>query len=146
MGGLVFEEGTWTPEEDTARGEISFANTHTDAPIFVVITDQTGTYDSASNSNYEMTFVNWARTFGSPMYFGVEGKWFAGVRYSYRGTTATQLLTNNVNIIRESGSTNTQYPGYWVDNEKFYPYTDSTSRYWRANRTYKWIAIWKPTE
>lgn len=44
-----------------------------------------------------------------------------------------------------AGSGGINYPRFWTDELGFTPNSASTSRYWRAGRTYKWIAIWRQT-
>ena len=43
----------------------------------------------------------------------------------------------------DTHSSGSSYPRYYVNTNEFKPYTSSSSRYWRAGRTYKWFAIWK---
>lgn len=141
-GGLEYETGTWTPASDVARGEISFSKTHTSAPVIVVLSDTTGTVYSTNQTNYVFAFVDFTFLFGSGFPYSTTALRDAAAYYSYRSTSTT-TGGNYVNIRNEAGST-TSSCDYWVEKDKFHPYSNSDSRYWRANRTYKWIAVWKP--
>ena len=148
-GGLVYETGTYTPTTDIARPSISFANQHTEAPVYVAFFDMTGTEDSADNSGISMVYTDCYKLWGYGYPYSRSGGTYryATVQYIYRGTSATSVNSGTVHFSYNSDNTKTTsgYPRYWVTNTGFNPYTNSTSRYWRAGRTYKWIAIWKPT-
>lgn len=147
-GGLDYETGTYTPATDTARPTISFTNTHTDAPVFISICDVTGTADSADNSNIGMTYTDIWKLFGEGYCYNRTTPTFryAAIQCMYRGTSSTSLNSTTVHCSYNSSNTkntNTSYPKYWCTNTEFMPYTNSTGRYWRSGRTYKWIAVWK---
>lgn len=139
-GGLEYEEGTWTPSTDTERELISFTNTHTGPPIFVMLTDATGTDDQTSNTNYSFSYTGYYNYSGeaSPSTLTSNCR-YGQVNYIYRGTGNPSGGTINVSSLT-GGSAYDQ--DYYVSNTGFYPYTNSTSRYWRTTRTYKWIAVW----
>ena len=147
-GGLVFESGTWTPSSDIARGTINFSNTHTEAPIVVVLSDATGTASSETNSNHAFMYWDYYKAFGVGIPYSSTGFRYAHVTYSYRSNSTSSLSQATTVCSYNSDNTTASgvnYPRYWATNTGFYPYTNSTSRYWRAGRTYKWFAIWKPT-
>ena len=148
-GGLVYETGTYTPASDTARPTISFANTHTTLPIYVMLYDAVGTYDSTTNSNYYFAFNNFADLFGKPLYSSSSSIYYTHTYWAYRSSNQSLI---NINVgtpqtfpTSDTANTVNSYPRYFVDEESFRPYTNSTSRYWRTGRTYKWIAVWAPT-
>lgn len=135
-GGLEYEEGTYTPAEDVASPFITFANAHTTSPIFVMIADATGTYDGTADTDYVFLFGNFYKAFGQPIYASTTSLQYAtGVR-KVRGSTPTSLSNS---AITQSGAED-QY----ASNTGFYG-DSSTARYYRAGRTYKWIAVWAPT-
>ena len=145
-GGLEYETGTWTPTADTERGTINFAKSHTEAPILVVLADVDETPISTSNSNHSFMYFDYYKLWGHGIPYTANGFRFASVTYNYRGTSTTQITTGGVVLSQNSDSTSdasASYPRYWVKPNCFYPYTYNASRYWRANRTYKWLAIWK---
>lgn len=146
-GGLVYESGTYTPASDTARPTISFTNTHSTMPLFVMMTDATGTYSNTSNTAYACVFYNCYWT-GNGMYQDSQNMRYAEVRYIYRSTSATSLSAGSASLTSPPTNTDdsaSSYYRYWVTESNFRPYTTSTSRYWRSGRTYKWIAVWAPT-
>lgn len=66
---------------------------------------------------------------------------------STRNTSTSSILSAGLLISHNSDSTTssgTSYTRYWASPTDFHPYSNSSSRYWRAGRTFKWIAIWKP--
>ena len=147
--GLTYESGEYTPTSNTAKPTISFSNTHASMPMFVMMTDATNTDPATTNTNHAFFYVDWYAYTGQ----GVPSTGATNVRYGYvgyvyRGNSTTNMSASNTVLTYPStntGSSSTSYPRYWVTETKFYPYSNSTSRYWRANRTYKWIAVWKPT-
>ena len=71
---------------------------------------------------------------------------YGQVAYMYRGTNdTTTYSTLDALIYNTSDETNANYVRYWATETGFKPSTNNTSRYWRAGRTYKWIAVWAPT-
>ena len=134
-GGLVYETGTWTPTEDVADTTISFANSHTTAPLFVMICDSS-TDNLTENSNYfsslsdQYGFIGFAYVKGNYARYGVNVYGFA----SSTGLSGTF----------SSMGSETSYNSYF-SSLGFRAYGGATSRYWRSGRTYKWIAVWAPT-
>ena len=143
-GGLVYETGTYTPASDVAQPTINFANSHNSLPILIMFEDATGTYISTTNSNYLFAFLNYYGLTGEPTYPGSTSLRYATVRHEYRGTSATSFTLGGSNISAPPDVTgsNSAYYNYWVTSTGFKPQTGSDSRYWRAGRTYKWIAVW----
>lgn len=146
-GGLEYEEGIWTPSSDIARGEITFTNSHTDAPVLVYLADATGTGYSTTNSNMMFCFCDPYKLWGVGFPYSSSGFRYAVAYFSYRGSSTSSLASSAVLCSQNSSSTSasgTSYPRYWASPTGFHPYSNSTSRYWRHGRTYKWIAVWKP--
>lgn len=144
--GLEYEEGTWEPTEDIARGWIPFSNTHTDPPVLVALADVTGTAHSELNTNYNFVYFDHCGLWGEGIPYGTSDFRYVSIFYNVRTTSATSITTGSRVCSQKSSSTESSsaaYPRYWADPTGFHPYSYSTSRYWRAGRTYKWIAIWK---
>ena len=143
---LEYEEGTWIPSEDIARGTINFTRTHTEPPIVIVLADATGTTCSTTYTNHAFMWWNYDLAYDTGIPYAETGFRYATASYSYRGTSTT-ALTNAITICTQpsssTGDSSTSYPRYWATETSFYPYTNGTDRYWRTDRTYKWIAIWK---
>lgn len=139
-GGLVYESGTWTPSADTADYTISFTNTHTTAPFFYVINDSEGDYYTEANSNMQVRFVC-SSLLGVDLYITATNVQYATVVSQYRGTSTTNFSTNSSVINTSSTAVISDY----ATSTGIRAYTNATSRYWRAGRAYKWIAVWAPT-
>lgn len=144
-GGTNIETGTYIPASDIAKPTISFSNTHTKLPVFAMMIDADG-YLSTSNSNITWYYVCWEQLIGGAVYVSsTTSLRYGEVRYAYRGTNASSLSssTTSLSSSEAAGDSNTSYPRYWVTESAMYPYTGNT-RYWRKDRHYKWIAVWKP--
>ena len=146
-GGLVYETGTWTPSEDVAEAWIPFINTHTSAPVWYLIEDATGTYSDVLNSSYGVSYWNYHQLFGSARLLSSTSKRYALATYSYRSASATSIGNTSTQITAPYTSTGDQtntYSRFWAKETGIKAFT-TTSNYWRAGRTYKWIAVWAPT-
>lgn len=125
-GGLEYESGTWTPATDVDAEWISFANSHTEEPVFVLIEDSY--IETVTDGSWTIcTITLWLN------YCGAAGtnigtanrRYYSGGAHSVMNTT---LQTSNVSS--------------YVTNENFRPNGGNTGYKWRAGRTYKWIAVW----
>lgn len=146
-GGLEYETGTWTPDSDIARGAVSFANTHTEAPALILLADTTGTSDTTTNTGMVYAYVDPEKLWGNGFPYSSSAFRYVVNYYTYRGNSTTSLSSSALICSHTSSETNNAanlYPRYWATETGFQPYTNSTSRYWRSGRTYSWIAIWKP--
>lgn len=135
VGGLVYETGTWTPTVDISDTTISFTNSHTDDPILVMICDADTSARNADSNVFSIIgnvygFLGFNVEQGSTERYGLTFGNYA---------TSSGLSAYYVNI-SNIGTLST-----WVSASGFKAYTNSASRYWRAGRTYKWIAVWAPT-
>jgi hypothetical protein len=143
--GLEYETGTWEPESDIARGAISFTNTHTEAPILVALSDSNAENSTTANTNVLFVYFDPYKIFGTGYPYTASAFRYAIAYFSYRGTSSTSagslMISHNSDSTTNSG---TSYTRYWASPTDFHPYSNSTSRYWRGGRTYKWIAVWKP--
>ena len=146
-GGLEYETGTYTPESDIARPTITFANSHTEAPVLIYMCDVTGTAHSTTNSNYVFCYCDPFKLWGQGYPYSSTGFRYASVYYAYRASNTNSISSTGHLIANKSSSTfsnSSSYPRYWATETNFRPYTNSSSRYWRSDRTFKWIAVWKP--
>jgi len=145
-GSTNIETGTFTPSSDIAKPTISFSNTHTKLPIFAMMVDADG-YLSTSNSNIRWVYFNWEQLIDGGIYPSSSTLNYGEVRFSYRASNTSSLSSSTATISypeANTGSNSNTYPRYHVSETAMYPNTNSTSRYWRKNRHYKWIAVWKP--
>ena len=144
--GLEYESGTYIPTADIARPTISFSKTHSVPPSIVSIYDVSTTFPSTS-SNICMDYVDVYRMFSStgyPYTSTSPTQRYATVTYFYRGAgNALSVGSQPCLYDSDTASSGSSYAKYYVDTTGFQPTTASTSRYWRKDRTYKWIAIWK---
>lgn len=139
-GGLEYEEGTFTPSEDVAKPTINFTNSHTNPPMFYMFYDATATEaETESNTNFGVVFGSWYNAFGDWIHRLNDGKQYGAVRYIYSTTG------NSVTLSILDSTSNAASTIYWATNSAITPRTGSESRYWRAGRTYKWVAVWAPT-
>lgn len=142
--GLDYEEGTWTPTEDIARGTINFTGTHSGKPIYVTLSDVSSASTISASSNLGFCYVDTYKMFGAGVPYST-----SALRYGYYSvlyyTGSGAISTYQYFYDSDTEGSTSGYPSYWVTETGFYPYTNSDTRYWRNNRTYKWIAVWKPT-
>lgn len=145
-GGLEYEEGTWTPASDVVDYTILFANTHTEAPFYFMISDNTGTLLETTGTAYAVIYSNWDQLFGNGYIVGDTTQYGLAVR-RYRNTSnattgTTGVLTTPYTDISSTANNNSRY---WATETGIRAYYGSSSYNWRAGRTYKWIAVWAPT-
>lgn len=135
-GGLEYEEGTFSPSEDIADTTISFSNSHTTPPIFVMLTETSSQSIGVANSNAILAISNPYTYLGYPIVNGTAERY---------GMTAITYASSSGLTTTSSGITTDFTMGTYVSPSYFRAYTTSSTRYWRAGRTYKWIAVWPPT-
>ena len=138
-GSLEIEEGLWSPEEDIARPTISFSDDHATLPGLVIISDDNDTAVSSGSNLFWMlgspyNFWSASPLVSTTIYYGR-----VDFLYNLGGT-----VNANGYIITELTGVSSSSMEYWVTTSDFSPYWLGPSRYWRAGRTYKWIAVWKP--
>ena len=139
--GLVYESGTYTPTADVAQPTISFTGTHTDRPFFVLIEDIGGTNVPATDSAIYWCVVSWYDFTGVTVRSNSSTQFYGRVQYAYK--TSSSWTTSGTNLSTLTGTANTAL-SYHLSNTAFKPYVNSSTRYFRNGRTYKWIAVWKP--
>lgn len=145
LKGLDYEEGIYIPEEDIIRPTINFSKTHNTPPVYVLLIDIGETYPGI-DSNIVFNYKDMYRIFNVG-YASGETSHIYSLVYTTSGiytnnpttTSSTNYLSFNSDDMRDSTY---RYPRYYVTEENFKPYRSSNT-YWRAGRTYKWIAVWK---
>ena len=144
--GLEYEAGTYTPTSDIARPTISFTKTHSSTPALVVMSDVSSASTSTSNSSVCFIFYDPYRLFGAGFPYSTSSTRYGYAVYSYRSSSSMSTSTSGFQYNSDnSESSGVTYPRYWADESGFHPYANSSSRYWRSGRTYKWMAVWKPS-
>ena len=140
-GGLEYETGAFTPTEDVSNYWISFSNTHTEAPFYFSIVDASGDAEDA-NYNSFVQYSNFHQLFGTPYITSTNSSVCACVQLRYNSSGSTLIV---IYPYTDTGETSTGYSRYWAKETGIRAYTNATTRYWKANRTYKWIAVWAPS-
>lgn len=138
--GLVYETGIYTPTEDIQRATISFSDSHMDRPFCVVIGD-TGDSPPVANSVLYWIIVSFY-DFSNGISYATGSEFLARSQYAYKTSGGATYAGNNM----------TEFTGATTDalenqltNTSFTPFVGSSAKYFRNNRSYKWIAVWKPT-
>ena len=134
----ITANGTYDAEDDSAS----------EAPAFIMMVDATGTANTTSNTNMQFVWCDYYKLYGIGMPWSSSEYRYASAYYAYRATNTSALSVGGVHCSANSdnaGSGGINYPRFWTDELGFTPNSASTSRYWRAGRTYKWIAIWRQT-
>lgn len=143
--GLEYEEGELTLSADSSRLTVSFANSHSEAPALIAFVDATNTANTATYTNWSWVWFDFYKLWGNRIYYSSSAMRYAIAYYTYRANSTSSLSVASTlcqNNSDSSSASGTSYPKYWATNTEFHPYSNSTSRYWRSGRTYKWIAIW----
>lgn len=146
-GGVEYEEGTWTPVNDTDHGTILFQNTHTEAPAFYAVCDVSS--DSISDSEVlACVYGDLWKLFGAGYPYMNGGTYYryaiAAVPYVVNSAATGQMVQMGRNS-DDSSETSDNCPRYWAKETGIYPGAGNSVRYWKGGRTYKWFAIWKPS-
>ncbi len=139
--GLVYESGTYTPSEDTAQPTISFTNAHTSRPFSIVMSDTTASLADA-DSNLYWIIASWYDAYNGTFNSTASTTRYGVVRYNYK--TSSGVSAGESNISSLDGNVASAM-SYHMTSSEFKPFAGNASRYWRAGRTYKWIAVWAPT-
>ena len=141
-GGLVYETGMFEPSSDVYQATITFANVHTVAPMYVQLCD-IGETATTESSVLNFAIIDYRKMFGSGVNYGTSttygyAQWATKTSSSF--TSSEKRYTTGTD-----DSSNSSSPYYWATETGFYAYVNSSSRYFRTGRTYKWIAVWAPS-
>lgn len=144
-GGLESESGTYEPSVDIVDPTISFAKTHAKPPAVIVMTDVTTGSVTPSNSTLMFSYIDVLQLCGGGFLGGNIGTTYYGKYNStYRSGSSNGNRNGNMQYpYTDTGHTSTASAcRYFATESNFCP-RPNASDYWRAGRTYKWIAIWK---
>lgn len=147
-GGLEYEQGTWTPNEDTTKGTITFTNQHTKAPFAFAVIDTSDPSTLTGSAILCMRYFDCYRAFGVGYNAGKSG----GVKYSTitvieASANASSFQTFNYNTTANSDSSfssTSNYPKWWCTNTEIHICDGDTNGNCKAGRSYKWIAVFAP--
>lgn len=147
-GGLEYEEGTWTPSEDVAIAIITLTGTHTSAPFYYMIADTMGGVYLSANMCLYNAYYNYHQLFGCTMAKSGNDDYEYGVLTGgYRlagGSVVSKLSIALTSPYTSSSDSTVNDSRYWATETTIKGYSNSDTRYWKAGRTYKWIAVWAP--
>ena len=149
-GGLEYETGEWSPEEDTNVAQVYFQRTHNIPPICVAIADKK-TDTATANSGLANMYFDYYRLLG-----------YGYSRSTSSSTTKTRIVRYNDSVGTGSSiaqvystsatydsdnpdSSSSSYSRYYVNTDKFRVDTGNSGRFWHKDHIYKWLAIWAPT-
>ncbi len=147
VGGLEYETGTWTPTADTNHGSIPFTNQHTKAPAFFAVLDTSDRSTLSEATVYGCFYCDTYKLFGIGWPWGNTGtsNRYTAIQTLYINNGATQYQGSSTGKNSDdTGDSTANYPRYWAKETGIYPYAGNDARYYRANHTFKWIAIWMP--
>ena len=138
----IVEGGQFKPSSDIARPTINFSKTYSIRPFFAMVMDA----DSASsltsaNSCLWCGIANWYDVFSDYYKTNSSTMVYARVQYTYK--TSSGGTAGGYDITNTSSSSSTSDMGYYLTTSKFIPYLGSTSRYFRSNRYYNWVAVFR---
>lgn len=147
-GGLEYEEGIWTPTADischpswpNSAPTIYFTNTHTAAPSAVIL----AYIDSNSQTLSANSVLLWASISFRELLNGD-----TPIERSSGTAVPNGLLIQLYQADTAQVSNGIEYYSFahlgngYLYNDRFQIEGDSRSKYYRANKNYKWFAIWK---
>ena len=146
--GLIYEEGTYIPSSDTARPTITYSNSHSGWPLYIAMADASEDVPTSSgyNSFWSITYFENPLTHIVPnssdtRYGIISYQYYSGSSPNF---TTTQGVYNITSSVDSSANSSTSNARYWLTSTGFIPGSGSSSRYWKAGRQYKWIAVWQP--
>lgn len=144
-GGLVYETGTWTPSENVSSGVITFSNAHTEPPFAYVVAEINDEPSSTTADNAIITYFNFAQFLGGTYTLSSGNTYYGlvGTRYKSSSTGQGGTALNITTPYTDSSNSATSNSQYWATSTSIKMYTNSTSRYCHAGRTYKWVAVWR---
>jgi len=143
-GGLVSESGTWTPSADTDADTITFANSHTKLPVLCVVFDNTNTSVTPNETVLAFQFIDYTNISTDGISRADTSKIYATInQLVLSSNSSTSNITRNCSKKSSLALASSEaYPRYWVTPTQINLH--GLNYYFRADRTYKWLAIWPP--
>lgn len=149
VSGLDFEAGIFIPEEDVSCTWINFSKTHDSLPMYICIQDANGDWVNEGNSYLFQDLCLYPAFSGQPIYTTGESNTKYGITHnqelSSNGGSVLSASTELTWPLNNDNDSTRFYARYWTTESKFKIGQDAvTTLFWRAGRTYKWIAVWPP--
>lgn len=145
-GGAVYEIGSVTTDSDLEVLTGNFSGTYENGPTIIIVADSSNAYSDSTQSNSTCVYIDYYKL------FGVDIPWTSSVKRpslsyaSYRGGSDSSSFAGYPDILYNSDSTHdtdSNYARWWADSASFHVKTGSNvTRRWKANKTFKWVAIW----
>lgn len=144
--GLVYETGTYTPTQDTNNASITFSNSHSESPMMFAMFDISPNSTAQASSRAISVYFDFYRLSGVGTPYATNNVRYSADFEGYRSSSNTISNTTTYTTTNSDSATasNQNYSSYWANATRFQA-SYGTSRSWRAGRSYKWIAVWKPT-
>lgn len=144
--GLEYESGRLVLTSDSWHPTIRFARKHDEAPVIAVIADADGDVNTTAQTMWSGVYFDFYKLFGAPISINSSDPKYGSWYYTYKGNYSSGLYSSA--LLFDYGydnplATNYRYARYYCTESEFTPYSYSTTRYFRRNRTYKWYAIWR---
>lgn len=144
LHGVEVESGTWSPTSDTTRGTISFSNTHDEPPAAFLVYDA-GSTNTSSASNILQLCVDFTALFDSDYGGGFYTNLSKGINVNQFYSSTSAYGYYNTSSFKYGGKdtrdSQSAYYRYFASETEIRP-NYNPSNYWRARRTYNWVAIW----
>lgn len=128
-----YEIGAWSPNSDVTTATISFTKTHTALPLFVGVIDA-GQTESPNDSVVEVSHFIYTSFGGKRIFTGTLNYIFGSSNMCIHENNSYEFSTNRYLSAANLPVTTS---GFTV--------SAPSTKYFRAERTYNWIAIWSPT-
>ena len=142
-GGAEYETGVYAPTADSTDEQINFTDTHSEAPSLICMADYTTSSKTPNSSMVEWMFCNVYKLFGSKATDGSQANFRAGYLNRFYVASNGSQTANVMQFAstQDTASTTQSNTGYIARKTDFVALGISNI-YFRAGRTYKWIAIW----
>lgn len=144
--GLEYESGQLVLTSDNWHPSIRFARKHDETPVIAAISDAEGSTNNTAQTMWTGVYFDFYKLFGVPISITSSEPKYGAWYYTYKGNYSSGLYSSA--LLFDYGyenplATNYRYSRYYCTEAEFKPYSYSTTRYFRRNRTYKWYAIWR---
>lgn len=127
-----YETGVYAPTYASEQNPvIPFVNVHTEAPAIILLADDTGLTPRTS-MQVVWFFADWTKIFGGAMIGTANG--YGEIRDISNTRNYSETMLNSSSALQS-----------YVTATEFKPKRSGTVYYDNA-RTYKWIALWMPSE
>lgn len=143
-GAVDMESGTFTPASDATAYQVSFAKTHATTPDIILVQDSV-TRTSASASIFNAWgAIDVFKLFGTKLrYTSGSSTRYANAVFYYSGYNTNSAYSDGLifKYVSSATDTSTTYRDEYMSTTGFTA-GNYGSYCFKANRTYKWVAIW----